>query len=153
MSSFNKVIFMGRLTQDPDLRQTTSGKSVLNGRLAANDSYTRNNGERQEKTTFIDFTAWGNTAELIAKWKSKGEPILVEGRLEQDEWEDKQTNQKRSKIKIVVHNVTFVGSNGESKANNSRGETPRNPSNESDYNQHAKAETVVRGSTEPDHFG
>ena len=110
MSSFNKVILMGNFTRDPELRQTQSGTSVCRFSIAVNRSYNSQDGSTRDETCFVEVDSFGRTAENIAKFFSKGRPILIEGRLRQDSWEDKQTGQKRTKLLVVLERFEFVGS-------------------------------------------
>jgi single-strand DNA-binding protein len=105
MSDFNKVILIGRLVRDPETRYTGSGKAVCNFAIAINN---RSGGNRDD-TTFIDIEAWERTAEFIQQWFHKGKLILLEGRLRQDKWEDKNTGQARSKLVVVGDRASFVG--------------------------------------------
>lgn len=114
MASFNKVILMGNLTRDPELRQTQSGASVLGAGLAVNESYTAQDGSRRDNTTFVELSAFGKTAENIARFFRKGDPILIDGRLRQESWTDKQSGQARSKIVAVVERFEFVKSREQS---------------------------------------
>ena len=114
MASFNKVILMGNLTRDPELRQTQSGASVLGAGLAVNESYTAQDGSRRDNTTFVELSAFGKTAENIARFFRKGDPILIDGRLRQESWTDKQSGQARSKIVVVVERFEFVKSREQS---------------------------------------
>lgn len=111
--SFNKVILMGNLTRDPELRQTQSGTSVCRFSIAVNRSYNAQDGSSRDETCFVEIDCFGRTAENISKYFSKGKPILVEGRLRQDTWDDKQTGQKRSKLLVVLERFEFVGSRGD----------------------------------------
>jgi single-strand DNA-binding protein len=113
MSSYNKVILMGNLTRDPETRVTPGGMTICKLGLAVNRSYTGQDGERKDETTFVDCDAFGKQAETIAKWMSKGRGILIEGRLRMDQWEDKSTGQNRSKLGVVVENFQFVGGKGD----------------------------------------
>ncbi len=110
MSSFNKVILMGNLTRDPELRQTQSGTSVCRFSIAVNRSYNSQDGSLRDETCFVEIDCFGKSAENVAKYFSKGKPILVEGRLRQDTWEDKQTGQKRTKLMVVLERFEFIGS-------------------------------------------
>ena len=112
MASFNKVILMGNLTRDVELRQTPSQQAVANIGLAVNRSYKTREGESRDETTFVDCEAWGRTAEVMAQYLAKGRPVLVEGRLKLDQWQDKDGN-NRSKLKVVVENFHFLGGRGE----------------------------------------
>ena len=112
MASFNKVILAGNLTRDPELRYTPKGTAICQIGLAINRNYTTDAGEKKEEVTFVDVEAWARTAEVIAQYLKKGRPILIEGRLKLDQWEDKQTNQKRSRLKVVCENFQFLDSGG-----------------------------------------
>ena len=101
---------MGNLTRDPELMQTKNGTSVCRFSVAVNRSFSAQDGSTRDETCFIEIDSFGRTAENIAKFFSKGRPILVEGRLRQDSWEDKQTGQKRSKLLVVLERFEFVGS-------------------------------------------
>lgn len=109
MASYNKVILLGNLTRDPELRYTPKGTAVARLGLAVNRSYKTDTGEAKEEVTFLDIDAWGKQAELIAQYLRKGNPLFVEGRLRLDQWDDKQTGQKRSAVKIVMENFQFIG--------------------------------------------
>src|SRR3954469_25410444 len=110
MASFNKVILMGNLTRDPELRYTPKGTAVAKIGLAVNRQWKRETGEMKEEVTFVDIGVFGRTAENVGQYMRKGSPMLVEGRLRLDTWEDKQTNQKRSKLGVVAESVQFLGS-------------------------------------------
>jgi len=109
MAGYNKVILMGNLARDPELRYTPQGTAVSDLRLAVTTVRGGRGQERKEETVFIDVTVWDRQAENCSEYLSKGRPVLVEGRLTQDTWEDKETGQKRSKIKIVANTVQFLG--------------------------------------------
>jgi len=112
MASFNKVILMGNLTRDPELRYTPKGTAIARITLAVNRVYTSGEGgEKKEEVSFVDIDVWGRQAEVISQYMKKGRPLLVEGRLKQDTWEDKNTKQKQSKIKVVLESFSFVDSN------------------------------------------
>jgi len=112
MANLNKVMLMGNLTRDPEVRYTPKGTAVAELGLAVNRVYTAENNEKREETTFVDVTFWGRTAEIAAEYLKKGRPVFIEGRLQLDSWEDKQTGQKRSKLKVVGENMQFLGSRG-----------------------------------------
>lgn len=105
---------MGNLTRDPELRQTQSGASVLGAGLAVNESYTAQDGSKRDNTTFVELSAFGKTAENIARFFSKGDPILIDGRLRQESWTDKQSGKARSKIVVAVERFEFVKSREQS---------------------------------------
>jgi single-strand DNA-binding protein len=104
---FNKVILMGNLTRDPEVRTTPNGQSVCNFSLAVNRTWKGADGNTQESVSYIDCVAWGRTGEVIAQYMQKGRPMLVSGRLDQRSWE--QDGQKRSKVEVVVEDFNFVG--------------------------------------------
>lgn len=110
MASFNKVILMGNITRDIELRTTPSGQSVARIGLAVNRNWTGQDGEKREEVTFVDCDAWGKTAEIMAKYLSKGRPVFIEGRLKLDQWDDKETGQKRSKMGVVIESFQFIDS-------------------------------------------
>jgi single-strand DNA-binding protein len=112
MANLNKVLLMGNLTRDPELRYIQSGTAVLDLGLAVNRRVKQGDGSWGEEATFVDVTVWGKTAENCAEYLSKGRPVFIEGRLQLDQWEDKKTGDKRSKLKVVGENVQFLGSRG-----------------------------------------
>jgi single-strand DNA-binding protein len=112
MASYNKVILMGNLTRDPDLRTTPKGSQVAQFGLAVNRNYRNAEGNTVDETTFVDIEAFGKQAEVIGKYLSKGRPIFVEGRLKLDQWESKE-GEKRSKLKVILEAFQFVGGRGE----------------------------------------
>ena len=113
MANVNKVILIGNLTRDPEVRYTPKGTAVSDISLAVNRvSGGGDGGERREETTYIDVTLWGRQAELAGQYLSKGRPVYLEGRLQLDSWDDKQTGQKRSKLKVIGENMQFLGGGG-----------------------------------------
>jgi len=106
--SFNKVMLMGNLTRDIEIRHTPSNTAVGNFGLAVNRKYKTQSGEQREEVTFVDCEAWGRTAEVMAQYLSKGRPIFVEGRLKLDQWQDKNSGQNRQKLSVVVENFQFI---------------------------------------------
>jgi single-strand DNA-binding protein len=109
MASFNKVIVMGNLTRDPELRYTPSGAPVCNFTTAVNRSYTTQGGEKRDEVCFIDVVVWGKPAESCGQYLKKGRSVLVEGHLQQRNWETPE-GQKRSKHEVVAERVQFLGS-------------------------------------------
>ncbi len=112
MASFNRVILLGNLTRDPELRYLTNGTAVSDIGLAVNDRRKNANGEWIEETTFVDVTLWGRTAEVAGEYLSKGSPVLIEGRLKLDSWES-QDGQKRSKLRVVCDRMQMLGGRGQ----------------------------------------
>jgi len=123
MASFNKVIIAGNLTRDPELRYTPKGTAVARITLAVNRTFSSEGGEKKEEVSFVDVDVWGRQAEVIAQYMKKGRPLLVEGRLKQDTWEDKNTKQKQSKLKVVLESFSFIDSGGN--RGEGGGEAPR----------------------------
>lgn len=117
MPNYNKVILMGNLTRDPEVRYTSNGTAIAKLGMAINRHWRNQDGQQQEETTFVDVDAFGRQAETIGQYLKKGRPIMVEGRLKLDQWEDKQTGQKRSKMGVTLENFQFLDSRGEGVGN------------------------------------
>ena len=114
MASFNKVILLGNLTRDPEVRYTAGGSAVTEVSLAVNRQWTdRQTNERKEEVTFVEVTLWGRTAEVAGEYLSKGRPCLIEGRLQLDRWEDKETGKNRSKLKVVGETLQLLSGKGD----------------------------------------
>ncbi len=114
MSSFNKVILLGNLTRDPQVRYTPGGTAVAEIGLAVNRTwFDQKTNSRRDETTFVDVTLWGRQAEVAGEYLAKGRQVLIEGRLQLDTWEDKESGQKRSKLRVVAENMKMVGGRGE----------------------------------------
>jgi single-strand DNA-binding protein len=111
MPSFNRVVLMGNLTRDPELRYITSGTAVSEVGLAVSDKRKNAQGEWVEEVTFVDITFWGRTAEVVNEYLSKGSPVFIEGRLKLDQWE--KDGQKRSKLRVVCERMQMIGGRGE----------------------------------------
>jgi single-strand DNA-binding protein len=139
MASFNRVILVGNLTRDVDLRYTPGGTPVTEVGLAVNDRRKSQSGEWVEETTFVDVTLWGRTAEVASEYLSKGAPILVEGRLKLDTWET--DGQKRSKLRVVGERMQMLGG----RSGGGGGRPPRGDFDESEYSQPA---SVPQGSAD-----
>ena len=110
MANLNKVQLIGNLTRDPEVKYTPKGMAVTELGMAINRYYTPDGGERREETTFVDVTLWGKQAELAGQYLKKGRPVYIEGRLQLDSWEDKQSGQKRSKLRVVGESMQFLDS-------------------------------------------
>lgn len=117
MANLNKVQLIGNLTRDPEVKYTPKGMAVTELGMAINRHYTPDGGERREETTFVDVTLWGKQAELAGQYLKKGRPVYIEGRLQLDSWEDKQSGQKRSKLRVVGENMQFLDSGGKRSSN------------------------------------
>ena len=114
MASFNKVILVGNLTRDPQVKYTTGGTAVTEIGLAVNRRWLdKQSNQWKDETTFVDITLWGRTAEIAGEYLSKGKSVLIEGRLQLDTWDDKESGQKRSKLRVVGENMTMLGSKGD----------------------------------------
>jgi single-strand DNA-binding protein len=111
MANLNKVMLIGNLTRDPDLKYTPGNQAVCEIGLAVNRKYRTKEGEDREETTFVDCEAWGKQAEVLKQYMTKGKPLFVEGRLKLDTWEDKDGG-KRSKMRVVIENFQFLGAAG-----------------------------------------
>ena len=109
MPSLNKVLLMGNLTRDPELRVTPKGTPICQFSLAINRQFKMESGESREEVIYVDVEAWGKQGETIAKYMTKGRPLYVEGRLRLDQWEDKTTKEKRSRMKVVLEQFQFLG--------------------------------------------
>ena len=108
MANLNKVMLIGNLTRDPELRHTPKGSAVADLGVAVNRKIQDGNGGWKDETTFVDVTVWGSSAENAQKYLSKGRGVFIEGRLQMDTWDDKTTGQKRSKLKVVADNLQFL---------------------------------------------
>jgi single-strand DNA-binding protein len=129
MANLNKVMLIGNLTRDPELRVTPKGTAICQFSLAVNRKFRDESGADREEVTYVDIEAWGKSGENIAKYCTKGRPLFVEGRLRLDQWEDKTTKEKRSRMKVVCDNFQFLGSGraegGAPGAGGEGGEAPR----------------------------
>jgi len=108
--NFNKVILLGNLTRDIELRHTAGNNAVANFGIAVNRTWKTPEGEKREEVTFVDCEAWGRTGEVMSQYLRKGRPVFIEGRLKLDTWEDKETHKKQSKLRVVVESFQFVDS-------------------------------------------
>jgi single-strand DNA-binding protein len=109
MANLNKVMLIGNLTRDPELRVTPKGTAICTFSLAVNRKFRDESGADREEVTYVDIEAWGKAGENISKYCTKGRPLFVEGRLRLDQWEDKTTKEKRSRMKVVCENFQFLG--------------------------------------------
>lgn len=125
MANFNKVILAGNLTRDPELRYTSKGTAIARIGMALNRTWKTETGETKEEVTFVDVDAFGRQAEVIAQYMRKGRPLLVEGRLKLDQWEDKNTHQKQSKLHVVLEGFSFIDSRGAGGDGGGSAEPPR----------------------------
>lgn len=128
MNGFNKVILAGNLTRDPELRYTPSGTAIAKFGLAVNRKWKDSqSNEMREEVTFVDIDAFGRQAETIGNYLKKGRPILIEGRLKLDQWDDKQTQQKRSRLGVVLESFVFLDSGGTRDGGGEFGGAPGGP--------------------------
>ena len=117
MSSLNKVLLIGNLTRDPAVRYTPKGTAIADIGLAVNRVYSGDDGEKKEEVTFIDVTLWGRQAEVAQEYLRKGQPVFIEGRLQLDTWQDKQSGQKRSRLHVVAESMQMLGTRTGGKTN------------------------------------
>ena len=161
MASLNKVMLIGNLTRDPEIKYTPKGTAIADIGLAVNRNYTTESGEKREEVTFIDVTLWGRVAEIVGEYCQKGRPLFVEGRLQLDQWDDKQTGQKRSKLKVVGDNIQLLGgregggSGGGGAGRSSEGEYQEGPPAGGEWNrwwrlQEGTAPAAQAACTDPD---
>jgi len=144
-ASYNRVILLGNLTRDPEIRYLPSGMAVCDVGLAVNERRKNSSGEMIDETTFVDMTAWGRTAEVMSEYLSKGSPTLIEGRLKLDSWEG-QDGQKKSKLKVVVDRMQMVGPRPQGGQGRPEGAGPRPAARQAPqntaYSQAAPSEEV-----------
>jgi single-strand DNA-binding protein len=110
MANLNKVMVIGNLTRDPEMKYTPKGSAIADIALAINRSYTTDSGEKRDETTYVDIVLYGRLAEIAGEYLKKGRPVYIEGRLKLDTWDDKQTGQKRSKMRVVGEGLQLLGS-------------------------------------------
>mgnify|MGYP004447611927 CR=1 FL=1 len=108
-ASFNKVLLIGNLTRDPEVRQLTTGQNVTSFGLAISRQFVSMRGESREETCFVDVDAWGRTGEIVAQYCRKGNPLFVEGRLRYDQWDDRETGKKRSRLSVTAESIQLLG--------------------------------------------
>ena len=125
MANLNRVLLIGNLTRDPEVRYTPKGTAVADIGIAVNRIYSGEDGEKKEEVTFVDVTLWGRQAEVAQEYLKKGRQVFIEGRLQLDSWDDKQTGQKRSRLRVVAENMQMLGSRGDSEAGSTAPGTQR----------------------------
>lgn len=160
MASFNRVILLGNLTRDPQVRYTPGGTAVSEIGLAVNRTwFDQKTNSKREEVTFVDVTLWGRQAEVAGEYLSKGRQVLIEGRLQLDTWDDKETGQKRSKLRVVGENMTMVGGRtdgggggggGGGRSEGARGDTARGESRGSRPTAESQAPTEEYHDGPPD---
>ncbi|MCC7086697.1 MAG: single-stranded DNA-binding protein [Pirellulales bacterium] len=136
MASYNRVVLLGNLTRDPELKYIPSGMAVTEIGLAVNDRRKNAQGEWVDETTFVDITLWGRTAEVASEYLSKGSPVLIEGRLKLDTWE--KEGKKMSKLRVVGERMQMVGAKGQGGsggASVSRSQPPSQQASQGDFGQ------------------
>lgn len=127
MPNYNKVTLIGNLCRDPELRVTTKGTAICQFSLAINRKWKDESQQEREEVTYVDCEAWGKGGENIAKYVTKGRPLFVDGRLRLDQWEDKTTKEKKSRMKVVVENFQFLGQGREGDTQQREGAAPSRP--------------------------
>ena len=135
MANVNKVMLLGNITRDLEVRYTPKGTAVCDLGMAVNRIRTGDNGERIEEVTYVDVTLWGRQAELAGQYLSKGRSVFIEGRLQLDQWDDKQTGQKRSRLRVVGENMQFIGGQGGSGGKQGGSAAPRQQAPPSEQQQ------------------
>jgi single-strand DNA-binding protein len=127
MASFNKGILLGNLTRDPEVRYTPKGSAVCDLGIAVNRVYTTDGGEKREEVTFVEVVLWARLAEIAGEYLKKGRPVFIEGRLQMDSWDDKQTGQKRTRLRVVGESMQLLGGRpgGAGAATEAPGENPK----------------------------
>ena len=132
MPNLNKVLLMGNITREPELRYTPAGVAVVEFGVAMNRQWKTPDGEQRKETCFVDVNMWGRRGEVISEYFHKGDPIFIEGRLQLDQWEDRE-GQKRSKLRVVAENFEFVAQRGERRQQEQReAEKPAEEGNDKD---------------------
>ena len=139
-------MLLGNICQDVDIRHTAKGTAVATINLATNRTRIGDNGEKIEEATFTEVTLWGRTAEVIAEYSGKGHKVFVEGRLQLDKWQDKETGVERTKLKVVADNVTMVSSKGEGTPRN---QSPASPPEQQAAPQHPAPQQNTLAGREP----
>jgi single-strand DNA-binding protein len=109
MANLNRVLLIGNLTRDPEVRYTPKGTAVADISLAINRFLQSDDGERKEEVTYVDVTLWARLAEISGEYLKKGKPVFIEGRLQLDTWDDKQTGQKRSRLRVIAESMQLLG--------------------------------------------
>lgn len=128
MPNLNKVMLMGNLTRDPEMRYTPKGTAVAKFGLAINRKWKSEDGEKREEVTFVDITCFGKTAETVGQYFKKGKPMFIEGRLNLEQWEDKQTNQKRQKLGVIMESFQFIDNAVSDEGGGERSAAPKDDS-------------------------
>jgi single-strand DNA-binding protein len=154
MANLNKVMLIGNLTRDPELRYTPSGKAVADISLAINRVWNNDAGQKQEETIFVDVTLWGRQAELAQQYLGKGRGVYIEGRLQMDTWDDKETGKKRSRLKVVGDNLQFLpdGRGGAPSGGNGGGNSQERPQQTSRPPQQRSGPPQGASAAPPDEF-
>src|SRR5580693_10654684 len=125
MANLNRVLLIGNLTRDPEIRYTPKGTAVADIALAVNRVFTGEDGEKREEVTYVDVVVWSRLAEIAEQYLKKGRPVFIEGRLQLDSWDDKQTGQKRSRLRVVAENLQLLGSRQEGEGSGTSSPPPR----------------------------
>ena len=146
MANLNKVLLLGNVTRDPEVRYTPKGSAVCDLGVAVNRAYTTDSGEKREEVTFVEVTLWGRTAEIAGEYLKKGRPVFVEGRLQMDTWDDKQTGQKRSRLRVVGENMQLLGGRPPAPKRQRR---PRRTRTKSRFNCLSAYESLTKHAGEP----
>ena len=139
MANLNKVLLIGNLTRDPELRYTPQGSAICDLGLAINRQYTTNDGVKKEEVCFVDITAWGRQAETCNRFVKKGSQIFVEGRLKLDSWQDKETGKNRSKLNVVAERIQFLSGTGAGKHSDDGQDEQQKPASQAPRQEYSRA--------------
>lgn len=153
MASFNRVILLGNLTRDPEVKYTPGGSAVCElGMAVSRTWFDKQQNQKREETTFVDVTLWGRQAEVAGEYLAKGRQVLIEGRLQLDTWDDRETGKKRSKLRVVCENMTMVGSRGDG-GGGGGGSQSRGGSGSGGYSQQTDSQQADRQQADRDPVG
>ena len=152
MANVNKVMLLGNITRDLEVRYTPKGTAVCDLGMAVNRVRTGDNGEKIEEVTFVDVTLWGRQAELAGQYLAKGRSVFIEGRLQLDQWDDKQTGQKRQRLRVVGENMQFIGGQGGGGSQGGGGNAPQQQEPGPPQQEQAPPASNQGGAAAPDSF-
>ena len=152
MANVNKVMLLGNITRDLEVRYTPKGTAVCDLGMAVNRVRTGDNGEKIEEVTFVDVTLWGRQAELAGQYLAKGRSVFIEGRLQLDQWDDKQTGQKRQRLRVVGENMQFIGGQGGGGSQGGGGNAPQQQESGPPQQEQAPPPSNQGGAAAPDSF-
>lgn len=144
MASLNKVMLIGNLTRDPEVKYTPKGIAIVDIGLAMNRTYTTADGEKREEVTFVDVSFFGKQAEVLGQWMKKGRPLYVEGRLKLDSWDDRESGKKQYKLRVTGEEFQFLGSKNDGGGGGQYDEDSGSRSSGGGYSQNRPAQSQPR---------